>query len=206
MCPAPAGHLLRVLYLDAQVEHQNVKLLTAGLLDVDVHPKQQDNANFWRQTHPYSEVKAVYVCAPDNITKNFFLSKCGRKIMSQPNNTCMKMAALWVFVLCSLVKVYQCFRNVCCLLQLGDNYSDNGGSKHLQNINNLLSDYMEQQPTRQPSSNSTLFIQILGFKNQNKQNTKDSILWEPCGLWVHYWTTALMVLGCMKRRKDSKDG
>jgi hypothetical protein len=39
MYPAPADYLLRVLSLDAQVEHQNVKLLAAGLLDVDAHPE-----------------------------------------------------------------------------------------------------------------------------------------------------------------------
>lgn len=36
---APAGYLLGVLSLDAQVEHQNVKLPAAGLLDVDAHPE-----------------------------------------------------------------------------------------------------------------------------------------------------------------------
>jgi hypothetical protein len=43
MYPAPAGYLLRVLSLDAQVEHRSVKLPTAGLLDVDAHPEYQDN-------------------------------------------------------------------------------------------------------------------------------------------------------------------
>jgi hypothetical protein len=36
---APASYLLRVLSLDAQVEHQNVKLPAVGLLDVDAHPE-----------------------------------------------------------------------------------------------------------------------------------------------------------------------
>jgi hypothetical protein len=39
MYPAPAGYLLRVLSLDAQVEHRNVKLPAAALLDVGAHPE-----------------------------------------------------------------------------------------------------------------------------------------------------------------------
>jgi hypothetical protein len=59
----------------------------------------------------------------------------------------MKMAIFWVVALCTLVKVYWCFRGAGC--------PDDGGSKHLWNVSELIPDYTAQQPTRQPSSRWT---------------------------------------------------
>jgi hypothetical protein len=54
----------------------------------------------------------------------------------------MKMAVFWVVALCRLVGVYQRFRGPCCLHHQG---------YRPDNVGKLLSDYMAQQPRRQPS-------------------------------------------------------
>jgi hypothetical protein len=63
----------------------------------------------------------------------------------------MKMAVFRDVAPCSLVEVYQCFRDPCCLHHQGDE-SDDGGSKDLWNVGKLLLDYTALQPRWQPSS------------------------------------------------------
>jgi hypothetical protein len=53
------------------------------------------------------------------------------------------MAVFWVVAACSLVEVYRHFG--------GRDRPDDGGSKHLWNVDKLLPDYTLQQPRRQPS-------------------------------------------------------
>jgi hypothetical protein len=64
------------------------------------------------------------------------------------------MAIFWVEAPCSLVDVYQRFRDPCYLHHPGDKYPDDGGSKALWNVGKLLPDYTALQPRRQPSSYS----------------------------------------------------
>jgi hypothetical protein len=66
-----------------------------------------------------------------------WLSMCGTQ------HTCLKMAVFWVFAPCSLVQVYRRFRGA---------IPDDGGSKHLLNVDKLLPDYTAQQPRSQPPS------------------------------------------------------
>jgi hypothetical protein len=61
----------------------------------------------------------------------------------------MKMTVFWVVAPCSLVDVYWHFKGVCCLHQQGLHHPDDGGSKNLWNVGNLLPDYTAQQPKRQ---------------------------------------------------------
>jgi hypothetical protein len=49
----------------------------------------------------------------------------------------------------SLVVVYRCFRGTCCLHHY---HPDDGGSKYVSNVSELLPYYMALQPRRQPSS------------------------------------------------------
>jgi hypothetical protein len=57
----------------------------------------------------------------------------------------MKMSVLWV---------------ACCLNHHSDRLND-GGSKHLRNVGNLLPDYMGQEPRRQTFSAFTVLRQIV---------------------------------------------
>jgi hypothetical protein len=61
------------------------------------------------------------------------------------------MAVFWVVAPCSMVEVYHRFRGHRCVHHQGD---DDGGSKDLSNVGELLPDYTAQQPRRQPSSYS----------------------------------------------------
>jgi hypothetical protein len=63
----------------------------------------------------------------------------------------LKMAVFWVVASCSLVEVYWHFRGACCLHHQGD-CPDDGDSKYLWNVSKFVTDYMVQQPRRQPSS------------------------------------------------------
>jgi hypothetical protein len=55
------------------------------------------------------------------------------------------------------VEDYQRFRGLCCLHHQGDHHPDDGGSKDLWNVGELLPDYTAWQPRRQPSSYSLLW-------------------------------------------------
>jgi hypothetical protein len=69
-----------------------------------------------------------------------------------------KMAVFWVVAPCSLVEIYQHFRDPCCLHHQGSgHHHGDGGSKYLWNVGKLLPDYTVLQPRRQPSSYSPLW-------------------------------------------------
>jgi hypothetical protein len=64
--------------------------------------------------------------------------------------TSMKMAVFWVVASCSLVEIYRCFRGPCCPHYQDDQHYlcfdrlDDGGSKHIWDVDKLLPYYTAQ--------------------------------------------------------------
>jgi hypothetical protein len=74
----------------------------------------------------------------------------------------MKMTVFWVVMLCSLMKVYWCFRCACCLHCQGNEavtcHPDGGDSKHHWSVSELVPNYIIKQPGRQSSSNTKILV------------------------------------------------
>jgi hypothetical protein len=76
------------------------------------------------------------------------------------------VSVFWVVVSCSLVEVYNRFKDPCCPHHQGD---DDGGGKPLWNAFKLLLNYTAQKPRRQTSKRCSCTVLHLSHLQTNKQ-------------------------------------
>jgi hypothetical protein len=69
-----------------------------------------------------------------------------------------EMTVFWDVALYSLVEIDWCFKGAYCLHREDDVCHDDGGSKHLWNVNQFVPDYVVQHVRRQLPSSIILFV------------------------------------------------